>query len=151
MDVVYYISTSYFAVFDKEAFCLESEDNSITCPQDHKIIIREALYKVTKTGPCPNDTMDACTLSNVTKTVSKECQNKNPCTVSVPDSGTECTSYSGKKFVTVRYKCEPGRQSLSQSGTSVNQVGKVFRSINCTWLEATPTSAVTILGNINCL
>ena len=83
----------------------------MTCPQNHKIIIREAFHKVTKTGPCPNDTTDACTLSNVTNSVSKECQNKNTCTVSMSDSSTVCTGYSGNKFVTVRYKCEPGRQS----------------------------------------
>ena len=85
----------------------------MTCPQHHKIIIKEALYKVTKTGPCPSDidNIDACTLSNVTKGVYTECQNKNTCAVTVSDSSTGCTSYSGKKFVTVSYKCEPGRQS----------------------------------------
>ena len=102
---------------DVEPFCLENGEFSMKCPKDHKLIIKEALHRVVKNGPCPTDLSsgDTCTLSDITEDVSKTCQTKNSCTVPVSDSSTACSGYTGNKFVTVTYKCEPGRQSGNYS------------------------------------
>ena len=101
------------AVYEEEPFCIENGKFSMNCPINHTIIISDAVHRVVKTGQCPTDlsNIDACTLSNFTKDVSKTCQSKDSCTVSVSDSSTACSGYTGNKFVTVTYKCEPGRQS----------------------------------------
>ena len=100
-------------MYEEEPFCLKNGEFSITCPTDHKIIIKEALHKVVKTGPCPTDlsSIDECKVSNLTKDVSEKCQSKKNCIVPVSDTSTACTGYTGKEFVTVSYKCEPGRHS----------------------------------------
>ena len=101
------------AVYGEEPFCLENGNFSMKCPENHYLIIKEASHKVVKTGPCPTDLSsgDTCTLSDLTEGVTNICWIRNSCTVSVSDSSTACSGYTGNKFVTVTYKCEPGRQS----------------------------------------
>ena len=115
-------------MYEEEPFCLKNGEFSITCPTDHKIIIKEALHKVVKTGPCPTDlgSIDACKVSDLTSDVSENCQNKKNCTVPVSDTSTACTGYTGKEFVTVSYKCEPGRQSCFRQVTGWHPIDQLL-------------------------
>ncbi|KAK2189526.1 hypothetical protein NP493_103g02031 [Ridgeia piscesae] len=114
------VCTACTEVYEEEPFCVENGKFSMKCPTDHMIIISDAVHRVVKTGPCPTDfsSIDACTLSNVTKVVSKTCQKKNSCSVSVSDSSTACSGYTGNKFVTVTYKCEPEFATSSKAVTT---------------------------------